>query len=103
MDVDGVDFDGLYRRDRPGKRLLRDLRVQALTFECRHRLGIGEARNMAIGVEDDRSGDDRASQTPPSDLVTSRNAIEPPAPAGVLEGPHRSHANHREVPKPKAQ
>ena len=49
---------------------------------------------MALGIEDDRAGDDRAGQAAASHLVAAGDAIEPPTPHGVLEGPHRANPNH---------
>ncbi len=62
------------------------------------RLGVGQAGNVAVGVEDDGAGHDRTGQTAAADLVAAGDAIEPPTPDGVLEGSHRAHANHDEHP-----
>src|SRR5262245_61170162 len=96
MDVQCVDFSWLYRRDRPGKRFPGDEVIETFTLERCDGLRVGQMRNVAPRVEDDGAGNNRTGQAPPADFVATGDAIEPPAPHGVFEGPHRANANHAE-------
>ena len=100
MDVDVVDFTGWRRRHRPGERLAGNHAVEPLALGRRDHLGVADAGDVAVGIEDDRRGDDRAGQAAAPHFVAPGDAIEPPAPHGVLEGAHRTDSNHREIPTP---
>src|SRR3954468_7649 len=94
MDVDCVDLARGDRHHRPGDRPPGDLDVKALALERRDCLRVGEPRDVAIGIEDHRTGRHRSGQAAAANLVATGDAIEPPTPDGVLEGPTRTDANH---------
>src|SRR4029453_13578257 len=49
---------------------------------------------MGLRVEDHGTRDPRPGETSPAHFIAARDAVEPPTPDGVLEGPHRAHTDH---------
>jgi hypothetical protein len=94
MDVDGVDLFRIGPGDRPGQCLAGDQTVQTFALGGGDRLRIGKPGNVALRIEDHGTGDDGTGETAPANLIAARDAIEPPTPDGVLEGPHRANTNH---------
>ncbi len=95
MDVDAVDFGRVCLRDRPGDGVTEDAVVQPLALRRGHGLGVADARNVPIGMENDRRGDHRTGQTTPPDFVHAGDMREPAAPQCVLQRAHRWNAGHR--------
>ena len=69
MDVDGVDLVALGARHRPAERAAQDHVVEPLALDGGHLLGVGQARDVAVGVEHDGARDHRTRETSASHFV----------------------------------
>jgi hypothetical protein len=67
---------------------------QALTLGRREHLRIGHAGHVAVGVQHDCGGDDRAGQAAPADLVDSGNVHDPTPPDRILDRARCPWASH---------
>ena len=84
MDVDPIDVGRLGRGDCPGPRA-DDSLVQALATRRREELGIPEAGNGPIRLEDDGGRRDRTGEASAPDLVDARDPRVSTAPQRVLK------------------
>jgi len=84
MDVQAVDVLGGDNGGGPGNRRARDFGKQAIAIVRREDFGVGDARHVVVGLQNDGRRDDRAGQTTPTDLVDPRDVHKPPAPDLVL-------------------
>jgi hypothetical protein len=50
--------------------------------------------DVAVRIEHDGGGNDRAGETPAAHFVDARDAMEPETPEGVFERSHRTHFDH---------
>lgn len=71
MDVDAVDLLGINRYDGPRHALSADLVVKAFALRESARLGIGNAVDAAIGMEDDGAGHHGTGKTAAANFVNA--------------------------------
>jgi len=85
MNVDAIDFVGFNRHDRPRDALSADLVVKALSLLKGAGLGIGQAIDAAIGMEDHGAGHDWTGQATATDFVNACDRHEAVAVQAVLD------------------
>ena len=70
------------------------LLVEPLALERGDGLRIADAGDVAIGIEDDRRGDDRPGQAAAADFVDAGDQVEAQPPDRVLERPEGANLDH---------
>ena len=85
MDVDAIDFVGFNGHDRPRDAFPADLVVEALPLLKGAGLGIGQAVDAAIRMEDDGAGHDRTGQATAAYFVNACDRHEAVAVQAVLD------------------
>ena len=85
VDVEGVDVGNRARDDAPGHRAVHDPVVQAGAGVGGEELGVAQAGNGPVGVEDDGSRRDGTGKTAAPDLVDTGHTHVTGAPEGVLD------------------
>jgi len=94
QDVDAVDRDVIDDADADRDRARHDDVVELGAPLRREELGIGQALDAAIGIDDDGRRDDRPGQRPAAGLVHPGHADDAGAPGSSLEVIRRRRQRH---------
>src|SRR5688572_1445647 len=98
MDVYAINFVGFNGHDSPRHTLTADFVVQPFALEEGARLGVGQAVDAALGMQDHRAGHHRARKTTAAHFVDARHRHETVAVETVLDVPASGDLHHHRPP-----
>ena len=85
VDVELVDARGVHRRHRPGDAMVLDALRQDFAAGRRQELGIAQAADAVVGIENHRAGNHRPEECAAPDLVHARYQRRARSPRLLLE------------------
>jgi len=94
MDVDSINFFAINGHDGPRDTLTADFVVKPLALKQSARLGVGEAVDAAIGMQDHGARHDRPGQATASNFVNACHRHETVAVEAVLDIAARGDLGH---------
>src|SRR5688572_31841318 len=94
MNVDPIDFNGVDRHHRPGHGLPADFVVEPVALQLGAGLGVGEAVDAAVGIQDDGAGHHRPGQAAAADFVHAGHRHEAVTVEGILDVLARGNLTH---------